>query len=102
MLSRYRGKTDCPDCRGTRLRKDAQYVKVAGTYITDLVLMPIEDVLVFFENLKLPAYEQKISDRILTEIRNRLGYMVKVGLGYLTLNRITSTLSGVAASFNLC
>jgi excinuclease ABC subunit A len=94
MLSRYRGRTNCPDCRGTRLRKDAQYVKIADTSITDLVLMPIEDVLVFFEKLKLPAYEQKISERILTEIRSRLGYMAKVGLGYLTLNRITSTLSG--------
>src|SRR5688572_13831837 len=94
MLSRYRGRTNCPDCRGTRLRKDAQYVKVANTSITDIVLMPIEDALVFFEKLKLPAYEQKISDRILTEIKSRLGYMDKVGLGYLTLNRITSTLSG--------
>ncbi|HEY0743361.1 MAG TPA: excinuclease ABC subunit UvrA [Chryseosolibacter sp.] len=94
MLSRYRGRTNCPDCRGTRLRKDAQYVKVANTSITDIVLMPIEDALVFFDKLKLPAYEQKISDRILTEIKSRLGYMVKVGLGYLTLNRITATLSG--------
>ena len=94
MLSRYRGRTNCPDCRGTRLRKDAQYVKIADTSITDLVLMPIEDVLIFFEKLGLPLYEQKISERILTEIRSRLGYMVKVGLGYLTLNRITSTLSG--------
>ena len=94
MLSRYRGRTNCPDCRGTRLRKDAQYVKIANTSITDIVLMPIEDALVFFDKLKLPAYEQKISDRILTEIKSRLGYMVKVGLGYLTLNRITSTLSG--------
>jgi excinuclease ABC subunit A len=94
MLSRYRGRTNCPDCRGTRLRKDAQYVKVANTSITDIVLMPIEDALVFFEKIKLPAYEQKISDRILTEIKSRLGYMDKVGLGYLTLNRITSTLSG--------
>jgi excinuclease ABC subunit A len=94
MLSRYRGRTNCPDCRGTRLRKDAQYVKIAGVSITDLVLMPIEDTLTFFENLKLPAYEQKISERILTEIKSRLGYMAKVGLGYLTLNRITSTLSG--------
>lgn len=94
MLSRYRGRTNCPDCRGTRLRKDAQYVKIANTSITDIVLMPIEDALVFFDKLKLPAYEQKVSDRILTEIKSRLGYMVKVGLGYLTLNRITSTLSG--------
>lgn len=94
MLSRYRGRTNCPDCKGTRLRKDAQYVKIADTNITDLVLMPIEDTLEFFNKIKLPAYEQKISERILTEIRSRLGYMTKVGLGYLTLNRITSTLSG--------
>jgi excinuclease ABC subunit A len=94
MLSRYRGRTTCPDCRGTKLRKDAAFVKVAGSSITDLVLMPIEDALVFFEKLKLPDYEQKVSDRILTEIKSRLGYMTKVGLGYLTLNRVTSTLSG--------
>ena len=94
MLSRYRGRTTCPDCRGTKLRKDAAYVKIAATSITDLVLMPLEDAVVFFENLKLPAYEQKVSDRILTEIKTRLEYMVKVGLGYLTLNRVTSTLSG--------
>ena len=94
MLSRYRGRTNCPDCKGTRLRKDAQYVKVAGTSITNLVLMPIEDTLVFFENLKLTAYEKQVSERIITEIKSRLAYMVKVGLGYLTLNRLTSTLSG--------
>ncbi len=94
MLSRYRGRTTCPDCRGTKLRKDASYVKIADTSITDVVLMPIEDTLVFFENLKLPAYDQKVSERILTEIKSRLGYMTKVGLGYLTLNRVTSTLSG--------
>lgn len=94
MLSRYRGRTTCPDCRGTKLRKDAAYVKIADTSITDLVLMPLEDALIFFENLKLPAYDQKVSDRILTEIKTRLEYMVKVGLGYLTLNRVTSTLSG--------
>ncbi len=94
MLSRYRGRTTCPDCRGTKLRKDASYVKIAETSITDIVLMPIEDALVFFEKLKLDAYDQKVSDRILTEIKSRLGYMGKVGLGYLTLNRVTSTLSG--------
>ena len=94
MLSRYRGRTTCPDCRGTKLRKDASYVKIADTSITDLVLMPLEDVLGFFQKIKLPAYEQKVSDRILTEIRSRLEYMTKVGLGYLTLNRVTSTLSG--------
>ena len=94
MLSRFRGRTTCPDCRGTKLRKDAAYVKIADTSITDLVLMPIEDAVVFFEKLKLPAYEQKVSERILTEIKSRLEYMEKVGLGYLTLNRVTSTLSG--------
>ncbi|HTJ48995.1 MAG TPA: hypothetical protein VL443_06030, partial [Cyclobacteriaceae bacterium] len=94
LLSRYRGRTNCPDCRGTRLRKDAQYVKINNTSITDIVLMPIEDSLKFFEKIKLPEYEQKVSDRILTEIKSRLQYMDKVGLGYLTLNRITSTLSG--------
>ncbi|MFM7853956.1 MAG: excinuclease ABC subunit UvrA, partial [Flammeovirgaceae bacterium] len=94
MLSRYRGRTTCPDCRGTKLRKDASYVKIADTSITDLVLMPLEEVLVFFEKLNLPVYEQKVSERILTEIKTRLQYMVKVGLGYLTLNRVTATLSG--------
>lgn len=94
MLSRYRGRTTCPDCRGTRLRKDAQYVKINDTSITDLTLMPLEDVAVFFEKIKLSAYEQKVSERILTEVRTRVEYMVKVGLGYLTLNRLTSSLSG--------
>lgn len=94
MLSRYRGRTTCPDCRGTRLRKDAHYVKIMDTSITDIVLMPIDEALEWFRKLKLPAYEQKISERIITEIRSRLEYMEKVGLGYLTLNRVTSTLSG--------
>lgn len=94
LLSRYRGRTNCPDCKGTRLRKDAQYVKIAGTSITDVVLLPIEEALTFFENLKLPEYDRQISDRITTEIRSRLTYLTKVGLGYLTLNRLTSTLSG--------
>ncbi|HYF67312.1 MAG TPA: excinuclease ABC subunit UvrA [Ohtaekwangia sp.] len=94
MLSRYRGRTTCPDCRGTRLRKDAQYVKIAGTSITDLVLMPIEDLLVFFNNIKVDAHDRQVSDRILMEIKSRLSYMVKVGLGYLSLNRLTSSLSG--------
>jgi len=94
LLSRYRGRTTCPDCKGTRLRKDAQYVKIAGVSISDLVLMPIEDMLAFFGKLKLPDYDKKISERILTEISSRLEYMAKVGLGYLTLNRLTSTLSG--------
>jgi excinuclease ABC subunit A len=94
LLSRYRGRTNCPDCKGTRLRKDAQYVKIAGVSITDLVLMPIEDLLAFFRKIKLPDFDIKISERILTEITSRLEYMDKVGLGYLTLNRLTATLSG--------
>lgn len=94
MLSRYRGKTTCPECRGSRLRKDAGYVKVAGKSITDLVLMPITKVAAFFRNLELPEHQQQIANRILVEIRNRLDYMERVGLGYLTLNRLTNTLSG--------
>ncbi|HCW06386.1 MAG TPA: excinuclease ABC subunit A, partial [Cytophagales bacterium] len=94
MLSRYRGRTTCPDCRGTKLRKDASFVKIGDASITDLVLMPIEETLQFFNNLKLDTYEQKVSERILTEIKSRLSYMDKVGLGYLALNRVTSTLSG--------
>ena len=68
LLSRYRGRTNCPDCKGTRLRKDAQYVKIAGVSITDLVLLPIEDALTFFRKLELNAYDKKVSERILTEI----------------------------------
>ncbi len=94
MVSRFRGRTTCPDCRGTKLRKDASYVKIEGVSITDLVLLPIEEALAHFQQIKLPAYEKKVSDRILTEIKSRLEYMVKVGLGYLTLNRVVSTLSG--------
>lgn len=94
MLSRYRGRTTCPDCRGTRLRKDAAYVKVAGQSITDLVLLPIEEVLQFFDSLNLPAHDRKVAERLITEIKFRLEYLVKVGLGYLTLNRLTNTLSG--------
>ena len=94
MLSRYRGRTTCPDCRGTRLRKDASYVKIGEVSITDLVLMPLSEIHSFFLKLKLPDYERKISERLLTEITTRLEYLVKVGLGYLNLNRLTSTLSG--------
>jgi excinuclease ABC subunit A len=94
MLSRYRGRTTCPDCLGTRLRKDARYVKISGISITELMLMPIQEVEAHFGALKLPEYEQKVAERILTEIRSRLGFITKVGLGYLTLNRLTNTLSG--------
>ncbi|MBC3784772.1 excinuclease ABC subunit UvrA [Spirosoma utsteinense] len=94
MLSRYRGKRSCPECRGSRLRKDASYVKVAGKSITDLVLMPLTQVTTFFREIELPPHQQQVANRILVEIRNRLDYMERVGLGYLTLNRLTNTLSG--------
>ncbi|MFN8344756.1 MAG: DUF559 domain-containing protein [Spirosomataceae bacterium] len=94
MLSRYRGRTTCPECRGSRLRKDAGYVKVADTSITDLVLMPINETLSFFKSLELPDFQYGIAKRILIEIENRLEYMDRVGLGYLNLNRLTNTLSG--------
>nr|WKN38178.1 excinuclease ABC subunit UvrA [Tunicatimonas sp. TK19036] len=94
MLSRYRGRTTCPDCKGTRLRKDASYVKINDTSITQLVLMPVERVISFFEEVNLEPYEAKVADRITKEIKSRLEYLNKVGLGYLTLNRLTSSLSG--------
>jgi excinuclease ABC subunit A len=94
LLSRYRGKTDCPECKGSRLRKDASYVKINGTSIIDLVLWPLSKVKSFFEQLQLEAHDQALSKRILIEINNRLDYMERVGLGYLTLNRLSSTLSG--------
>ncbi|SFH38229.1 excinuclease ABC subunit UvrA [Pedobacter insulae] len=94
MLSRYRGKTICPDCKGTRLRKDASYVKIGGKSILDMVLMPLSTILPFFESLKLSDTEQKISKRLLAEITNRVLYLNNVGLGYLTLNRLSNTLSG--------
>jgi excinuclease ABC subunit A len=94
MLSRYRGKTVCPECRGTRLRKDANYVRVAGKSVSELVLLPIEKLLPFFENLELSAADRKIADRLLIEIISRLSYLLDVGLGYLTLNRLSNTLSG--------
>ncbi|MEM9296952.1 MAG: excinuclease ABC subunit UvrA [Bacteroidota bacterium] len=94
LLSRYRGRTICPDCRGTRLRKDASYVKINNTSISELVLMPISKAAAFFNAIKLTAYEETVALRLLKEIKNRLHYLEQVGLGYLTLNRMTSTLSG--------
>lgn len=94
MLSKYKGRTACPDCRGSRLRKDASYVKIAGHSITDLVLMPVSKVRQFFEELHLPSHEEEIAKRILVELKNRLMFLEQVGLGYLTLNRLSSTLSG--------
>lgn len=94
MLSRYRGKTTCPDCRGTRLRKDANYVKIEGKSITDVVLMPVKDGLEFFKNLQPNKHDAQITKRILPEITNRLSFLDDVGLGYLTLNRQSGSLSG--------
>jgi excinuclease ABC subunit A len=94
MMSRYRGKTICPECKGTRLRKDASYVKIAGKSVSELVLMPLSDLTLFFKGLHLSEYEKTLSTRILIEINNRLEVLSDVGLGYLTLNRLSSTLSG--------
>jgi len=94
MLSRYRGKRTCPDCQGTRLRKDANYVKVGGKTISELVLMPIVSLYEFFQNITLERSEREIAKRLLTEISNRLACLNDVGLGYLTLNRLSNTLSG--------
>ena len=94
MLARYRGKTICPDCQGTRLRKDASYVKIGEKSIQEIVLTPVKNNLQFFNNLELSESDKKISERVLTEIKTRLQYLDDVGLGYLTLNRLSSTLSG--------
>ena len=94
MLARYRGKTVCPDCHGTRLKQQASYVKIGGRAITELVDMPIEELQHFFSNLQLSDTEKRISERIIKEINGRLRYLVNVGLGYLTLNRPSNTLSG--------
>ncbi len=94
MLSRYRGKTDCPECKGSRLRKDATYVKVDGRSITDIVLLPLDEALQFFTTLSLTKNEQTIAKRLLAEIVNRLQFLCDVGLSYLTLNRLSNSLSG--------
>ncbi|MGB8374476.1 MAG: excinuclease ABC subunit UvrA [Salegentibacter sp.] len=94
MLSRYRGKTRCSVCKGKRLRPEAQYVKINGLSITDLVEKPLDKVRQFFQNLELNEYDAKIARRLLTEINNRLEFLSNVGLDYLTLNRKSNTLSG--------
>jgi excinuclease ABC subunit A len=94
MLSRYRGKTVCPDCQGTRLRKDANYVKVAGKSIIELVLMPVEELHEFFKNIELEDHDMQVAKRLLIEAVNRIQFLCDVGLGYLTLNRLSNTLSG--------
>ena len=94
MMSRYRGKTVCPDCHGTRLRKEATWVKVGGKSITELVEMPIINLKDWFDHLQLTEHEEQVAKRLLTEIKNRVGFLAEVGLGYLTLNRQSNTLSG--------
>ena len=94
MLSRYRGKTKCSECQGKRLRKEANYVKVGGASISDLVEMSLKDLKHFFESLKLDSKDKEIAKRLLKEIHNRLDFLTNVGLDYLTLNRKSNTLSG--------
>ncbi len=94
MLARFRGKTECTLCKGTRLKREAQYVKVGGKSITELVTMPVSELVTFFNQLQLNETDATVAERILTEIRNRLAFLMEVGLGYLTLNRLSNTLSG--------
>ncbi|SKC17852.1 excinuclease ABC subunit A [Alkalitalea saponilacus] len=94
MLARYRGKTVCPECRGTRLRKEASWVKVDDRSISDLVMMPVSELSDFFNQIKLNEHDRAVARRILLEITSRLQFLNQVGLGYLTLNRLSSTLSG--------
>ena len=94
MLARYRGKTTCPRCHGTRLKPEANYVKVGGKSISELVEMPVTELKAFFAQLTLTPHEQEIAKRILTEINNRLQFLLDVGLGYLTMNRLSNSLSG--------
>lgn len=94
MLARYRGKTRCPECNGSRLRKESEYVKVGGATISELVKMPVTDLKEWFAALKLDDNDKLVSSRLLVEINNRIGFLCDVGLGYLTLDRLSSTLSG--------
>ena len=94
MLSRYRGKTKCTTCNGTRLRKETNYVKINDKTISELVTLPLDELSDFFKNIQLDKYELKIGKRLLTEINNRLQFLIDVGLSYLTINRTSNTLSG--------
>ena len=94
MLSRFRGKTICPDCHGTRLKKEANYVKIGGKSITELVDMSVANLSTWFTQLELTEHEKSVSKRLLAEITNRLQFLLDVGLGYLTLNRLSNSLSG--------
>ena len=103
MLSRYRGKTTCPKCHGTRLKPETEYVKIGGRSITDLVQMPVVRLKEWFDHLDLNEYDAKVGKRLLTEVRSRLQFLLDVGLGYLTLNRLSNTLSGGESQrINLC
>lgn len=94
LLARFRGKTTCPSCLGTKLKKETSYVKVAGASIQDLVVKPIDELAVFFDTIQLTEYDQSVAKRILIEINSRISYLLKVGLPYLTLNRKSNSLSG--------
>lgn len=94
LLARYRGKTVCPECHGSRLKREASFVKINGCSITDIVKMPIKSLTEWFNNLQLTETDAKVAKRLLVEIRSRLNFMNEVGLGYLTLDRLSSTLSG--------
>jgi excinuclease ABC subunit A len=94
MLARYRGKTVCPDCHGSRLKKEASYIQIAGKSISELVLMPVSTLNNFFDTIQLDEQDAAISKRLLVEITNRIHFLMDVGLGYLTLNRLSNTLSG--------
>ena len=103
MLARYRGKTTCPKCHGTRLKPEAEYVKIGGRSITDLVQMPVVRLKEWFSRLELEPHEAEVGKRLLTEINSRLQFLLDVGLGYLTLNRLSNTLSGGESQrINLC
>ncbi len=103
MLSRYRGKTNCPTCYGTRLKPEANYVKIGGRSITDLVQMPVVRLKEWFDLLELDEHDQEVGKRLLTEIRSRLQFLLDMGLGYLTLNRLSNSLSGGESQrINLC
>ena len=94
MLARYTGRTECPDCHGTRLRREATYVRIGGRAITDLVDMPITELKRFFDTLQLTDHDAKVAQRLLVEIRSRIQFLIDVGLGYLTLGRRSNSLSG--------
>ena len=94
MLARYRGKTTCPDCKGSRLKKEASYIRVSGKSISELVLMPVFTLKAFFDNIQLDENDAAVSKRLLLEINNRIQFLLDVGLGYLTLNRLSNSLSG--------